>query len=313
MPKTRMSAAESAGRVFHWGELQAQARAGLTERASAVSRLVQPLLPDGADDFLEHQNLLVVGAQDDDGRLWASVFTGPRGFVSATGDASVLVQARLADDDPVAPMTRRAGKVGLLAIDLGTRIRLRMNGDATPLPDGLLLDIEQSFPNCPKYIQQRTVVGPAQARGGPDETVKADALTEAMSELVARADTFFVASASEAGDPDVSHRGGNPGFVELLSPTRLRWPDYVGNAMLMTLGNIVENPRTALTFLDWTSGAMLQLTGRAEVRWPEGSDAATAGPRSVEFELDEAVLRPHALPAAWSAPAMSRFNPPLAA
>src|SRR6185436_15299103 len=97
--------------VFHWGELQAQARAGLSQQASAVSRLVQPLLPDGADDFLAHQDLLVVGAQDDDGRLWASLFVGPRGFVSAPDDESVQVLARLAADDPAEPMTRRAGKL----------------------------------------------------------------------------------------------------------------------------------------------------------------------------------------------------------
>ncbi|GIE28045.1 hypothetical protein Ait01nite_010900 [Actinoplanes italicus] len=295
--------------VFHWGELQAQARAGLSEQASAVSRLVRPLLPDGADDFLAHQNLLAVGAQADDGRLWASLFAGPPGFVTAPDDESVRVLARLAGDDPVAPMTRRAGKLALLAIDLQTRIRLRMNGTSTPLREGLLLTIEQSFPNCPKYIQKRSVAGLQAAEGkgsGTDNVVRVDALEEALSGLVARADTFFVASASEDGDPDVSHRGGNPGFVEVLSPTRLRWPDYVGNSMLMTLGNITENPRTGLIFVDWATGTTLQMTGRAEVRW-------TGGSRSVEFDLDEAVLRPYALLMNWSAPTPSRFNPPLPA
>jgi predicted pyridoxine 5'-phosphate oxidase superfamily flavin-nucleotide-binding protein len=173
-------------------------------------------LPDGAGDFLAHQNLLVVGAQGDDGRLWASLFAGPRGFVSAPDDESVLVLARLAADDPVEPMTRRTGKLGLLAIDLETRIRLR-----------------------------------------------------------------------------------------LVSPAELCWPDYVGNSMLMTLGNIIENPHAALVFVDWATGTTLQLTGRAEVRRP------AAGPRTVEFELDEAVYRPGSLRAHWSAPALSRFNPPV--
>ncbi|BCY13406.1 pyridoxamine 5'-phosphate oxidase family protein [Actinoplanes sp. L3-i22] len=291
--------------TFHWGELAAQARAGFSERAAGVSRLVQPLLPGGADDFLAHQNLLFVGAQADDGRLWASLFTGPRGFVSAPDDESVRIRARLDADDPVEPMTRRDGRLGLLAIDLETRIRLRINGAATPLPDGLRLAVEQSFPNCPKYIQKRSV-----ARGRdsqPGERTTASALTEPMRELVAGADTFFVASASETGDPDVSHRGGNPGFVQVLSPTRLRWPDYAGNSMLMTLGNITENPRSALLVVDWATGSTLQLTGRAEVLW------AAEGSRAVEFELDEAVHRPRSLPANWSAPTPSRYNPPLPA
>ncbi|MBG6106008.1 putative pyridoxine 5'-phosphate oxidase superfamily flavin-nucleotide-binding protein [Micromonospora vinacea] len=300
--------------VYHWGELEAQARAGLTKRASAISQLVQPLLPDGADNFLSYQNLLAVGAQGDDGRLWASLFVGPRGFISAPDDESVQVLAQLAADDPVEPMTRRQGKLGLLAIDLETRIRLRINGEATPLPGGLRLAIEQSFPNCPKYIQKRHVVSLAETRGreaGPADGMRVAALTDEMSELVAHADTFFVASASETGDPDVSHRGGNPGFVDLMSRTRLRWPDYVGNNMLMTLGNITENPHAALLFVDWATGTALQLTGRAKVNWPEGLGPTATGQRSVEFELDEAIYRPEALLTNWSAPTLSRFNPPL--
>ncbi|MCO8278005.1 pyridoxamine 5'-phosphate oxidase family protein [Actinoplanes sp. TRM 88003] len=297
--------------VFHWGELEAQARAGLTRQAAGVSRLVQPTLPEGADEFLSYQNILVVGAQADDGRLWASMFVGPRGFINAPDDESVLVQARLAAGDPVEPMTRRPGRLGLLAIDLETRIRLRMNGTSTPLPSGLLLTIEQSFPNCPKYIQQRSVISLDGTPSEPAAATSTPALTEDMSRLVTTADTFFVASASEDGDPDVSHRGGNPGFIELLSPTRLRWPDYRGNNMLMTLGNITENPHTALLFVDWTTGTTVHLTGRAEVRWP--SDAATPASRAVEFEIDEAILLPRSLAANWSAPTMSRFNPPLPA
>ncbi|GAA2716584.1 pyridoxamine 5'-phosphate oxidase family protein [Actinoplanes palleronii] len=298
--------------VFHRGEREAQARAGLTAQATAVSRLVQPALPDGADDFLAHQSMLAVGAQAGDGRLWASLFVGPRGFVTAPDDVSVQVLARLAAADPVEPMTRRAGKLGLLAIDLETRIRLRMNGTSAPFPAGFELEIEQSFPNCPKYIQKRTVLSLDEA-AEPGPATRVPALTEQMSGLVAHADTFFVASASGTGDPDVSHRGGNPGFVELLSPTRLRWPDYVGNSMLMTLGNIIENPHTGLLFVDWATGTTLQLTGRATVRWPDGTGVTDSGPRAVEFELDEAVLLPRSLPAHWSAPTLSRFNPPLPA
>lgn len=296
--------------VFHWGEREAQGRAGFTERATAVSRMVRSSLPRGAAAFLTHQNLLVTGGQDDDGRPWASMFTGPRGFVSAPDDETVQVLARLAPDDPVEPMTRREGRLGMLAIDLETRIRLRMNGTVTPLRDGLHLTIEQSFPNCPKYIQKRSVTGWRNTEDqGSFGGTRTDALTGPMTDLITRADTFFVATASDTGDPDVSHRGGDPGFVTLTSPTRLSWPDYAGNNMLMTLGNIIENPRTALLFIDWTDGTALHLTGHAAIHWPE----TTTGTRSVSFEIEEAVHRPRALTANWSAPVMSRFNPPLAA
>jgi predicted pyridoxine 5'-phosphate oxidase superfamily flavin-nucleotide-binding protein len=117
---------------------------------------------------------------------------------------------------------------------------------------------------------------------------------------VATADTFFIATAA-AGGADVSHRGGNPGFVRVLSPTELSWPDYDGNAMLMTVGNLRLNPAAGLLFPDWRSGATLQLTGTADVR-------ATPTGRETFFRITEVVRTENAFPTGGSEPEYARFN-----
>lgn len=86
------------------------------------------------------------------------------------------------------------------------------------------------------------------------------------------ADTFFIASAAgaQAGGvtatqgTDVSHRGGDRGFVEVAAgAAQLRWPDYRGNDFFMTLGNIAASGHASLMFVDYETGAMLRTEGTA--------------------------------------------------
>ncbi len=62
----------------------------------------------------------------------------------------------------------------------------------------------------------------------------------------------------------MSHKGGNPGFIQVVSDTELNFPDYVGNSMFNTIGDIMVNPHVGLLFLDFMHGHTLQLTGKAE-------------------------------------------------
>jgi hypothetical protein len=116
------------------------------------------------------------------------------------------------------------------------------------------------------------------------------------------ADTFFLATVHAHG-ADASHRGGNPGFVRVDSPGELRWRDYPGNSMFLTLGNLAVDPRAGLLFLGWESGAALQLTGTARTEFTED------GERTVRFTLTEVVETSAASPLRWSAPEYSPANP----
>ncbi|MFF9273884.1 pyridoxamine 5'-phosphate oxidase family protein [Streptomyces griseosporeus] len=289
--------------VYHAGSRALQDRLGVRERADHVGRSIGPDIKTVAAAFLELQPLLLIGAADSaGGAVWASALTGPPGFVRATGPHRIAVTGGPRPADPLAAALAADGTpVGTIALDPRTRRRMRLNGRLHPTQRGFAVDADQVFSNCPKYIQRRESYAWVADRA-PGRAVATTELTEGQLASVAAADTFFLATV-HAGGADVSHRGGNPGFVRALSPRELSWPDYPGNAMFLTLGNLAADPRAGLLFLDWTTGTTLQLTGEARTAF----DAD--GERTVRFTVRRAIETPSALPLRWSAPEYSPANP----
>ncbi|MBW0102287.1 pyridoxamine 5'-phosphate oxidase family protein [Pseudonocardia sp. KRD291] len=292
--------------AFHPGELTAQREAGLTDAAERVRPIIASTLPGGASDFLRRRRMLVVGALDRDGRAWATGLHGPEGFLSADDPSTLRVAAGVPPTDPLAQVLQDGADVGTLAIDLELRRRLRINGRWRPVDSGAEVDIHQAFGNCPKYIQTRAAPE-EQPAGIRRVATRSEVLGAREAQLVSTADTFFVATAAPGG-ADVSHRGGNPGFVRVVSLTELTWPDYDGNAMLMTVGNLRVNPAAGLLFPDWRSGATLQLSGTAEVRPSRDAPDRPATGRETAFRITGSVWVENAFPSGWSEPAYSRFN-----
>ncbi|GAA4012785.1 pyridoxamine 5'-phosphate oxidase family protein [Allokutzneria multivorans] len=283
----------------HPGEQVLQSRAGVTRPLGSAR--VGPDIPAVAAEFLSTQRLVVLGAADDEGAVWASPVAGPPGFVRAQGERTVLVDRKPLPQDPLATAFDDERDIGVLAIEPATRRRMRINGRARQSGGTLVLHTEQVYANCPKYIQTRTVIDDdddtAPAAPGARSATELDAAQRAW---IASADTFFIATLAPCLGADTSHRGGNPGFVTVTDERRLSWPDYVGNFMFMTLGNLELDPRAGLLFLDWERGATLQLTGRAGTDWDQ---------RTVHFELDRVVeLTGLAMPK-WAFGEYSRFNP----
>ncbi|MFL0242124.1 pyridoxamine 5'-phosphate oxidase family protein [Mycobacterium sp. SMC-18] len=289
--------------AYHAGELEVQRRMGQAEIAVRVGRMIRTEIPAAAAAFLAEQPMVVLAATDDAGRVWASLVTGPAGFVHADDDHTIVVDALPVPGDPLHDVVRRPGQqVGMIAIEPQTRRRMRVNGVAQPTDDGLRIHPDQVYSNCPKYISRRYIDGVAEETHRP-EVRHADVLDERLQRVVARTDTFFIGSADPDGNADASHRGGNPGFLQVLSPNRLRWPDYRGNSMFMTLGNISANPRAGLLIPDWQTGTTLQLTGTAEIIWDDGPQC------SVEFTVDEVIELTDVSPLRWGQAELSPANP----
>ena len=89
------------------------------------------------------------------------------------------------------------------------------------------------------------------------------------------------------------------------------FPDYRGNRMFQTLGNLTVDPHAGLLFLDWETGTTLQLTGRAQIVWDEDEVKARPGAeRLVRFAVDVVHEHERAMPARWDLIEPSRLNPP---
>jgi predicted pyridoxine 5'-phosphate oxidase superfamily flavin-nucleotide-binding protein len=301
---------------FHAGEVAMQRAAGVAERLRELGpRVIRDHMPDQHREFFEQLPTLLIGSVDAQLRPWASMLAGLPGFIETRDAQHLRVGALPVPGDPLAAQLRIGAALGLLGIEPSTRRRNRMNGTVVALDaGGFELRVDQSFGNCPQYIQARSAqwVGDAPAaHGGRREgaSLSADAAA-----LIARADTLFIASAAPGHGADVSHRGGKPGFVRVETGAKgsaLTLPDFRGNMFFNTLGNIVAHPRAGLLFVDHANGELLQLTGRASVIADGPQVQAFAGAqRLLRIEVDEGVWAARTLPLRWSAP---QFAPQLAA
>lgn len=259
--------AHSAHAGFHDGELAVQQRAGVAAAAARLSGMLAPTqLHGGLVRFLAERTFAALTARDHVGRLWISPLTGPAGFLTATGATTLTVHAAPLAGDPL--HTPPPGQpVGLLVIDFATRRRVRLNGILTAADQSTLrMEVEQAYGNCPQYIQRRTLVPWPASSGAPGTMRHGDALTRRDADLIQRADTFLIGTAHPTRGSDASHRGGPPGFVR-TERGKLWWPEYQGNNMFNTLGNLAIDPAAALLFCDFPTGESLHLSGTAIAEW----------------------------------------------
>jgi predicted pyridoxine 5'-phosphate oxidase superfamily flavin-nucleotide-binding protein len=301
--------------VFHEGELALQQHTGEQRIAERNGAIVAGAVMSQAQPFLAEQRTLAVASYDDEGRPWASLWIDRPGFVHSTPAGDVvhidLSRASVAED-AVATLCSEGRELGLLAIDLETRRRLRINGRiATRKAQQLSMVVREAFPNCPKYIQRRQLHGHG-AASASRESLRGQELDAARIAFVRQADTAFVASRHPERGVDASHRGGEPGFVHVEDTRTLRFPDYEGNGMYMTLGNLLSYPRAGVVFVDFERSRLLSITGRTELAHDRDEPAHPTGGTRRYWSLHVDAWREHALPAAlhWELLDRSRFNPP---
>jgi uncharacterized protein len=250
---------------WHEGELAAHRLAGVEAAGGGAG--IRSFMPDQHRLFFVQAPFLIAATVDDDNAPVATLLVGGAGFVASPDPRSLAIA--VAGGDPSARHLTSGAPIGLLAIQPETRRRNRANGRIAYAGEtGLLVDVRQSFGNCPQYIRPRHLqVTPTDAPFAVFE-----GLDEAARAQVTAADTFFVATGSgprvENGGVDISHRGGPAGFVRVEGDV-LTIPDYRGNNYFNTLGNLVLEPRCALLFIDFAVGRLLQLQGTAEVLWDE--------------------------------------------
>ncbi len=299
--------------AFHDGERAAQERAGIVDPEGRLGRGIRSFLPEGLVGFLEEQRMAVLATTGRGDGVWASLLAGAPGFLQQLDQHTLAIHAQAAEGDPWRENVESNPHAGVLVIDLATRRRVRINGRArVDATDALVLVVEEMFGNCPQYIQLRVPERNGDAPPPLKATAaEAKALSSRQQQQIAYSDTFFVATYNREHGADASHRGGRPGFVRVVSPTELLFPDYPGNNKFQSLGNLQLDPRAGLLFVDFSSGSTLQLSGHAEVLWDDPRMREFAGAkRLVRFTLDEVIeiTRPGA-PLRWRLVEYSPVNP----
>jgi predicted pyridoxine 5'-phosphate oxidase superfamily flavin-nucleotide-binding protein len=296
---------------WHPGELAIQQSIDVVERMDALGRrAIRDHMVEQHQEFFPLLPFVAMGAVDADGDIWATLRAGEPGFVRADDPKQLSLRVPRDLADPAESGMDHGHQVGLLGIDLLTRRRNRLNGSITRNNDsGFEIAVEESFGNCPRYIQLRqfSFERPAQVVASrPGQWL--DGLDAGARALIGGAATFFVASYVDLEDGsrkvDVSHRGGKPGFVAIEADGSMMIPDFSGNLFFSTLGNFLLNPKGGLVFVDFASGELLQMTGDVEVILQSPQIAMFQGAERLwRFIPQRIIRRPDALPLRWTADA----------
>ena len=299
-----------------------QARLGVRDKVEAQGRrVVRDFLPEQHREFYRLLPLLVVATLDRDGQPWCSVIAGLPGFIESPDERSLRITAPILPGDPLSDNLQIGGEIGIVGVQMTSRRRNRISGLISAVDtDSFTVSVKQTLGNCPQYIQVReSSPTPELGRVAKEKPhFESGALTARGQEIVAVADTFFIATAHLGADAedrlrtgvDASHRGGKPGFVRLEDSRTLMIPDFVGNFIFNTIGNLMLEPRAGLVFMDFATGDILYLAGEAEIIWDGEDVKAFAGAeRLIRFRIARSILVEGSLPLRFSAP---EFSPILA-
>lgn len=295
---------------FHQGERDVQTCLGVREKIEETGqRFIRSYLPDQHKEFYEQLPYLFIGSVDEEGRPWASVLVGRPGFISAPDERTLRIAAARIDGDPLNDNLAPNSPIGVLGIQYEARRRNRLTAKIAKFDsESVTLTVDQTFGNCPQYIQAREpTLSPGIDTVGENRPKQSlTVLSGRAKEIVGRADNFYIAThySDETDDvnrgADVSHRGGRPGFVRIDDDRTLTFPDFTGNFHFNTIGNIVMNPRAGLLFIDFESGDLLYLTCNAEIIWDGDEKRAFDGAeRLVRFTLEEGLFVENAMPIQW--------------
>lgn len=289
---------------FHEGEKSFHRALGIEERMDEIgNRVIRDHMPDQHRDFFTQLPMIHICALDKNGHPCAILRVGAPGFISSPDEFTLVINSTPLMGEPADLQLVEGSKVSVVGVEFATRRRNRLNATISAHENNQIeMKVDQSFGNCPKYIQIRNMFPPEETDVNSEvETVKT--IGENERKLIGSIDTLFIASRSSKIDSepkngvDINHRGGNPGFVEILDEQTIQFPDYLGNNIFNTFGNIVGDPRVGVQFIDFESGTLMHLHGLAEVITLEGEfDRNPDMGRRVKIKIETITTATNALP-----------------
>jgi predicted pyridoxine 5'-phosphate oxidase superfamily flavin-nucleotide-binding protein len=302
--------------MFNKGEEAIQHMAGEQETAQLVSRIIREAVNPSAIRFIEQQQIAVLATADDHGAMWCSMVVGAEGLFQIPDAQTLAIQkSKIRSDlhDIWYANIQQQQQIGVLFFEPFTRKRYRINGHIRELETEFIVSVAEAYPNCPKYIQKRPLAVRTASKSGRGTITEGGQMTDHIRTWIQNADTFFMATQSASKKADASHRGGNLGFIKVLDNGDLMIPDYPGNSLFNSLGNIYESPRVGLLFVDFERGDTLQLTGEAALHFGKTSDEdmkqSGATGRFWSFRLQQWRIQTAAIPLVAGPIEYSAYNP----
>ena len=240
---------------YHEGQRAVQREANSVVCADKLSTWVGPVV-----QFATIADLIVLASPD-----------GAAIRIGAVSGPAPLATARETGDEIIVELPRQlrrqlpAGRpCGGIVINPAEARRSRVSGVLHDAGSHLELHCRLAFTNCRKYMTATKSTGP-ERHVGPVDTVPLGLDDPWIREVVSRGETAFLVSRTPDGGADVSHRGGQPGFLHFDPATgAIGWTEYLGDGMFVSTGNLRISDQFALVVLDFDSGDAARLDGEAQ-------------------------------------------------
>ncbi|KAF5669012.1 FAD-binding protein [Fusarium heterosporum] len=325
----------SATSEWHEGELAMQQQLKVPKRGN-------PTFPGLAAHYgvrVMQSPLVALGTLDSEGRPWTTIWGGEPGFARPMAEGVLAFNSSVdTRHDPVfralwdgisdegvqqGAINRPNGGDGKgmagLSIDLETRDRVKLVGKmiaGATVDEGktvqMAMAVTESLGNCPKYLNKKNII---------PNTMKPELVSDKLPlpqealDLIAAADMFFLSSTNGL-TMDTNHRGGSPGFIRVINNQgnglELIYPEFSGNRLYQTLGNVKVNPLVGLIIPDYNSADALYLTGSASILAGEEASAHLARTKlAVKISISAAKFVKSGLPFRGSKGEYSPYNPPV--
>ncbi len=301
--------------VFHQGERSLPEKLDIAERQHQLGlRMIRDHMPEQHRDFFAHLESVHIGAVDAAGHPWAIMRTGPKGFMASPNDKTLAIRSQPLPGEPADLNLAVGAKTSVVGIEFETQRRNRLNATIDGADEGTLsMHVDQSYGNCPKYIQIRNKVAARPTQ--PESPIVTAMLSDAAKDQIAQADTLLIAfRAAQLGDDpragvDINHRGGSPGFVSILDDNTFQFPDYKGNSFYNTFGNILTDGRVGLQFVDFETGTLLNIKGTAELVEDLNNGQLPLMGHGLRIRIETVVRAPGALALQYTFGSYSDRNP----
>lgn len=264
---------DSVDNSWHKGELIAQERANTKQRMAEIGpQYIRQSMPQQHRDFFESLSMLFIGYKAQYEHVHASVLFGEPGFIHSLSETELVINIQYSMGDFDKNCINVGDKIGLLGLVFNTKRRNRLNVIITDINQKTMtVKVLQSYGNCSKYIHPKTLV--TNTRYNPLYTKSITLLIKDIRQVIKNSGTFFIASSFNDGEKldnrgvDISHRGGDAGFIAITENDQLLVEDYPGNGFFNTIGNLLLNPLASLLFFDWQQGHTYQVTVSTDVIW----------------------------------------------
>jgi len=305
----------------HSKELAAQDKAGTRGVAAelAVGKRSALSFSSNHDAFLAAQSFAVLANVDLKRQsVWVTPLFGKAGDLTAISEHEIAVSTSCIPNSEILEFIEPGTPLSLLGIDLDRRIRHRINGTSLSSMNlesrELRLQVEEHSPNCPKYINRRQIIHPSNNAPALNRAAKTEIRTQLTLDdqtFVRKMDTLWIGSYAPNVGADCNHRGGQPGFIRVISPSIIEWPEYRGNGMFFTSGNLESCDRSGVALVDFESGSIIQITGRATVDWAHDGSYEGAS-RKIIFHITSLIRTDNVTNHRWQRLDYSPYNPVVA-